>query len=161
MNYHRESTGISNSVQIRHHLCTLLGLCKPTFEDTMIYLFKKAQGYEPTPSEVEKSAAGKQIANAVYNLFRKNKLQNYFPTLVIGAGLNALVRWDTKRKFKLNDLHDFRHAQTALPYFDFFFTEHSLRDLVTRSNVGFDKKYSCEVFSYPNEAIRRAKEICS
>jgi len=142
-------------------LAGVLDLCIPTFEDTMIYLFKKEQGYEPTPSEVKSSEAGKQIANAVYNLFRKNKLQTYFPTLVIGAGLHASVRWDAKRKFKRNDLHDFRHAQTALPYFDFFFTEHSLRDLVTRSNVGFDKKYSCEVFSYPNEALRRAKEICS
>ena len=60
MNYHRESTGISNSVQIGHHLCTLLDLCKPTFEDTMVYLFKKAQGDEPTPSEVKTSEAGNQ-----------------------------------------------------------------------------------------------------
>jgi hypothetical protein len=127
----------------------------------MIYLFKKEQGYEPTANHVNSTKAGKQIANAVYNLFRKNKLQSYFPTLVIGAGLHAAVRWDQKRKFKKNDLYDFRHAQTALPYFDFFFTEHSLRDLVTRSNVAFDKKYACEVFSYPNEALKRAKEICS
>lgn len=142
-------------------LAGVLDLCIPIFEDTMIYLFKKEEGYEPTAREVKSSKAGKQIANAVYNLFRKNKLQTYFPTLVIGAGLYASVRWDAKRKFKKNDLHDFRHAQTALPYFDFFFTEHSLRDLVTRSHVAFDKKYGCEVFSYPNEALERAKKICS
>ncbi len=142
-------------------LAGVLDLCIPTFEDTMVYLFKGQQGCEPTPSEVKSSKAGKQIANAVYNLFRKNKLQTYFPTLVIGSALHALVRWDTKRKFKRNDLHDFRHAQTALPYFDFFFTEHSLRDLVTRSHVAFDKKYGCEVFSCPHEALNRVKEICS
>jgi len=142
-------------------LAGVLDECVPIFEDTMVYLFEKEQGYQPTANEVNSSKAGKQIANAVYNLFRKNKLQSYFPTLVIGAGLHAAVRWDLKRKFKKNDLHDLRHAQTALSYFDFFFTEHSLRDLVTRSNVAFDKKYTREVVSHPNEAIRRAKEICS
>jgi len=142
-------------------LAGALDLCVPIFEDIMIYLFEKEQGYEPTVSEVDSSKAGKHIANAVYNLFRKNRLQSYFPTLVIGAGLHAAVRWDLKRKFKKNDLHDFRHAQTALPYFDFFFTEHNLRDLVTQRHVAFDKKYACEVLSYPNEALKRAKEICS
>lgn len=142
-------------------LAGVLDVCVPIFEDTMVYLFEREQGYQPTASEVNLSKAGKQIPNAVYNLFRKNKLQPYFPTLVIGAGLHAAVRWDLKRKFKKNDLHDFRHAQTALPYFDFFFTEHSLRDLVTRSHVAFDKRYACEVVSHPNEALRRAKEICS
>jgi hypothetical protein len=60
MNYHKESTGISNSVQSRLHLCAQLDLCMPIFEDTMIYLFKKEQGYEPTPSEVKTSEAGNQ-----------------------------------------------------------------------------------------------------
>lgn len=142
-------------------LAGALDLCVPIFEDIMIYLFEKEQEYEPTVCEVDSSKAGKQIANVVYNLFRKNRLQSYFPTLVIGAGLHAAVRWDLKRKFKKNDLHDFRHAQTALPYFDFFFTEHNLRGLVTQSHVAFDKKYACEVLSYPNEALKRAKEICS
>lgn len=142
-------------------LAGALDLCVPIFEDIMIYLFEKEQGYNPTVSEVDSSKAGRQIANAVYNLFRKNRLQSYFPTLVIGAGLHAAARWDLKRKFRKNDLHDFQHAQAALPYFDFFFTEHNLRDLVTRSHVAFDKKYACEVLSYPNEALKRAKEICS
>ena len=142
-------------------LAGVLDLCIPIFEETMVYLFEKEKGYKPIANEVESNNPGKQIANAIYNLFRKNKLQVYFPTLVIGAGLHASVRWDVKRKFKKNDLHDLRHAQTALPYFDFFFTEHSLKDLVTRSHVGFDKKYDCEVISHPNEALKRAKGICS
>lgn len=141
-------------------LAGALDLCVPIFEDAMIYMFELERGNELTANEVNSSKAGKHIANAVYNLFRKNKLQSYFPTLVIGAGLHAAVRLDVRRKFKKNDLHDFRHAQTALPYFDLFFTEHSLRDLVTRSNVAFDKKYACEVFSDPNEALKRANEIC-
>ncbi len=142
-------------------LAGVLDLCIPIFEDTTIYIYEKENEHKPTESEIRSSKAGKQIGNAVYNLFRKNKLQAYFPTLVIGAGLHALVRWDVKRKYEENDLHDFRHAQAALPYFNFFFTEHNLRDLVTRSNVAFDKKYGCEVFSHPNKALKRAMEICS
>jgi hypothetical protein len=138
-----------------------LDLCIPIFEDAMIYLFEKEKGDKPTTIDVESTRVGRQISNSIYNLFSKNKLQAYFPTLVIGAGLHASVRWDIKRKFKKTDLHDFRHAQTALPYFDFFLTEHSLKDLITRSHTAFDKKYSCEVFSHPNEALKRVKEICS
>lgn len=142
-------------------LTGVLDLCIPIFEDAMIYLFEKEKGYKPTMNEIESTSAGKQIANSVYNLFSKNKLHTYFPTLVIGAGLHASVRWDIKRKFKRNDVHDFRHTQTALPYFDFFLTDHSLKDLITRSNTAFHKKYSCEVFSHPHEAFEGIKKICS
>ena len=142
-------------------LAGTLDLCIPIFEDTMIYLFEEEKGYRPTTSEIESTRAGRHMRNAIYNLFRKNKLQSHFPTLVIGAGLHASVRWNVKRRFKKTDLHDFRHAQTALPYFDLFFTEHSLRDLITRNHIAFDKRYGCEVFSYPNEALERTKAICN
>lgn len=73
--------------------------------------------------------------------------------------MHASIRWDLKRQFKKNDLHDIRHAQTALPYFDVFLTEHSLRDLVTRKNIKFHEKYNCNVYSHPNEAIECVKKI--
>jgi hypothetical protein len=142
-------------------LAGVLELCIPIFEDAIIYLFEKEKGYKPTMTEIESTNAGKQIANSVYNLFSKNKLHTYFPTLVIGAGLHASVRWDITRKFKRNDVHDFRHAQTALPYFDFFLTEHPLKDLITGGNTAFHKKYSCVVLSHPHEAFEAIKEICS
>lgn len=140
-------------------LAGALDLCIPTFEDAVVYLFKKEYGYNPNATEKKSANSGKQIANAIYNLFKKNKLKTYFPTLVIGAGLHASIRWDLKRQFKKNDLHDIRHAQTALPYFDIFLTEHSLRDLVTRKNIKFHEKYNCNVYSHPNEAIECVKKL--
>lgn len=109
----------------------VIDLYKPLFEDTLAYLFEKETGHTPSAEEVKSSDSGK-MANSIYNLFKLNKLGNYFPTLIIGAGLHASVRQDIKRKFKSNDMSDFRHAQAALPYYDYFFTERSLRDLVTR-----------------------------
>jgi hypothetical protein len=142
-------------------LAGALDICIPIFKDAMVYLFQKEKGYKPTETEVDSTNAGRQIANSVYNLFNKNKLQSYFPTLIVGAGLHASVRWDTKRKFKRTDVHDFSHAQAALPYFDLFLTEHSLRDLISRNHTAFDKKYRCEVFSHPKEALERVKKIFS
>ncbi|EFK06480.1 conserved hypothetical protein [delta proteobacterium NaphS2] len=132
---------------------------KPLFEDAMIYLFEKEYWYKPTNEEIKKTDSGKSIANAIYNLFKMNKLGKYFPSVVIGAGLYASVRQDIQRKFKTNDMSDFRHAQAALPYFDYFFTENSLRDLIKRNNLRFDKKYSCVVESNPCEAFTLLKQI--
>ncbi len=140
-------------------LAGALDLYVPIFEDAMIYLYKKEYGHNPTIAEKESSNSGKQIANAIYNLFNKNKLRKYFPTLVVGAGLHASVRWDLKRKYKKNDLHDFRHAQTALPYYDILLTEHSLKDLVSRKNIRLHEKYGCQVISDPYEAVEYLKEI--
>lgn len=139
----------------------VIDLFQPLFEDALVYLFEKEKGYRPATEEVDATNSGKQIANLIYHAFKKNKLGNYFPSLVIGAGLHASVRQDVNRKFKANDMSDFHHAQAAIPYFDYFFTEHSLRDLVSRSNIGFDKKYNCKVLSDPGQAVECVTKICS
>jgi len=139
----------------------VVDLYKPLFEEAMIYLFEKEYGYKPMPEEIVKTDSGKSIANAIYNLFKMNKLGSYFPSIVIGAGLHASVRQDIQRKFDPNDMSDIRHAKSALPYFNYFFTENSLRDLVTRSNIRFDKKYDCVVESNPCEVIGLITQICN
>lgn len=101
------------------------------------------------------------MANSIYNLFRKNKLGEHLPSLIIGAGLHASVRLDTGRKYKPNDMSDFQHAKAALPYYHCFFTERSLRDLVSRTNLSFDKKYNCNVCSDPGNAVEVLATLCS
>lgn len=139
----------------------VIDLFQYQFEDVLVYLFEKEKGYKPTVEEFEATNSGKQIANMIYHAFKKNKLGNYFPSIVIGAGLYASVRQDVNRKFDPNDMSDFRHAQAALPYFDHFFTDHGLRDLVSRSNIEFDKKYNCNVLSDPILAVECLAKICS
>ena len=138
----------------------VLDLYRPLFADAVSYLFEKETGAKPSAEEVMAANPG-SIANAVYHMFNKNKLGNYLPTLIIGAGLHASVRHDLKRNFKTNDMSDFRHAQAALPYFHYFFTEHNLRDLISRKNIGFDQKYNCEVISEPRLAAECVSKICS
>ncbi len=131
---------------------------KPLFEEAVAHIFERETGTKPSPEEVKASGSGK-IANAIYHLFDKNKLGTYFPSLIIGAGLHASVRQDTGRKFKTNDMSDFHHAQAAMPYYNYFFTEHNLRDLVTRKNISFDQKYGCEVLSDPHLAVECVENI--
>lgn len=136
-----------------------LDIYKPLFEDAISYLFENKYKQKPNIEEVKNAESGQKLANLVYHLFDKNKLGTYLPSLVIEAGLHAMVRYDKERKFKKNDMPDFRHAKTALPYFDLFLTENSLCHLVKTGKLSFDKKYNCSVYSDPKETIKHIKTI--
>jgi hypothetical protein len=81
------------------------------------------------------------IINMIYNLFDNKKMDTYFPTFDIQAKMFSTIRWNKKQNFKVNDLDDIGHITTALPYYDYFFTEKSFSTLI--KNVEYDKKYSC------------------
>ena len=114
-----------------------------------------------TLSEEERknSDSGKGLRNAIYNLFRLNKAKSYFPTFDVISGLHAAIRWDKKQKYQNNDLHDIRHAASALPYCDAFFTEKRLTHLITQKATSYDKKYSCVVASSVSEALDAIKVL--
>lgn len=81
------------------------------------------------------------IINMIYNLFDNKKMDTYFPTFDIRAKMFSTIRWNKKQNFKVNDFDDIGHITTALPYYDYFFTEKSFSTLI--KNVKYDKKYSC------------------
>jgi hypothetical protein len=81
------------------------------------------------------------IINMIYNLFDNKKIDTYFPTFDIRAKMFSTIRWNKNQNFKVNDLDDIGHITTALPYYDYFFTEKSFSRLI--KNVEYDKKYSC------------------
>src|SRR3990172_156234 len=155
LNYAAPDEELVIQKSIFDHLTEIAGvldLYKPLFEEAMVYLFEQKKGFKPKIEEVENAKSGQMVANLIYHAFRKNKLGKYMPSLVIESGLHASVRQDKGRKFKKNDMPDFRHARAALPYVDYFLTENSLRDLVMRNNLSFDKKYNCKVISNPLDA---------
>jgi len=90
---------------------------------------------------------GRVFANMIHTAFRKNKLTVEMPSLLISAGLHAAFRWDKKRIFKPNDWHDFHHAVAAIPYCDYFLTEHNLRNLVADKNLKLGSLFKCQTFS--------------
>ena len=86
------------------------------------------------------------LRNMMYNLFRLNKVKTEFPTFSILPELSASVRWNQSRKYvDGNDTMDFLHATSALPYFDFFFTEKELRTIICQRKL--DTSYNCIVES--------------
>lgn len=123
-----------------------------------VAIFEQDTGKKVPNSEKEqhKAESMRLWGNVIYNLFRLKKVGNHLPSMNIVASLHAAVRWDKNRKYEDNDYHDFRHAVSALPYCDFFFTERSLAHLVTQKNLAFDQVYSCKVGSnitFAHEAL--------
>jgi len=131
---------------------------KSTLSDLMQYVYESDHGEQITNDE----SAGKYgdgLAAVIYKAFEKNKVTNELPSFRIIAGLHAAVRWDTKRKYKRNDQHDFHHAVAALPYCDFFLTEKSLRHLVNDKNLQFSSFFRCRTFSDISDALSALSQI--
>jgi hypothetical protein len=124
------------------------------FADYIRYMHERQSGADPSAESKVDNRPGVLVGNMIREAFRRNRITTQFPTIRIGAGLHAALRWDRKRKYKANDLFDFRHAEAALPYCDYFFTEHSLRNLVQDRNLQFGKHFACKVFSDPGDALQ-------
>ena len=85
------------------------------------------------------------VKNSMFHNLMDNNLED-LTFLRIPASLHTLVRWNKERKYKRDDYYDFRHAQNALPYYDYLFTENSLKDLTTHPKFKLSEKYNCTVF---------------
>ena len=79
--------------------------------------------------------------------------------LVHQTCLYAAVRWNKKQQLEANDFFDFHHASAALGYCDALFTEKGLRAMVTRSDLGLDKRFNCFVTSKAEEAISYVQSV--
>jgi len=102
--------------------------------------------------EEEKSMKKEFHIRLIYTYFDKQWKGLYLPSLDIGAMLQAKIIWNKTQKYKDGDLYDFRHATTALPYYDYFFTERSLHNMI-KEECKYDKKYSCVVAFKNNEIL--------
>jgi hypothetical protein len=167
-------SGQLNRGKIEHHhenktfkqlflseLWGVLDLYQSCFEDILAYIYEKDTGRCADPVERSKGKAGQLVAKMIYNGFRFNKLTTELPSLWLGAGFHAAVRWDLKRKFKANDLPDFRHAVAAIPYCDFFLTERSLRHLVSDGNLRLETLHLCKTFSDAAAAVEALASVAS
>lgn len=114
----------------------------------------KMEPHAATEAEFEKAAS--QIGGIIVEAFRLDRLRGSFPTFSIRAGLATAVRWDQKRKYKPNDFHDFGHAAAALPYFDVFATERSLKHLLV-NDLKYDERFSTAIECNPEALLERFK----
>jgi len=91
--------------------------------------------------------------------FANEETKKALRTIHIQTALHANLRWDKRRQFEGNDFFDFNHAAAALGYCDAFFTERSLRNLATMTNVALDRINNCRVTSDIEGAVRIVKEL--
>ncbi len=137
-----------------------LSIFKDTVEDFLLYLKYN------NPSLLEELLK-KEINNAndllyvIFNDIKNDTLYDLLPFIYIQLCLHTMMRWDKNRSFTPNDLEDFLHAASALPYFDYFFTEKPLTLLLKTSQFRLDKKYNKEVLYDVNEIIESLNKIAS
>lgn len=136
-----------------NELAGILDAHKPMFSDLMRHIRLEENDSQESPMNMEFAEAARYVTNLIFHAFRLNKIKSEFPTFRVSAGLHAAMRWDRTRKYKVNDLHDIHHAVAALPYFDWFFTEHSLRHLVADKNLNFSALFKCKTLSEFDEAL--------
>jgi hypothetical protein len=91
--------------------------------------------------------------NLLFLALQGEEARQELPSIHIMTCLHAVFRWDKSRRFQANDFYDFFHASAALAFCQAFFTERSLRSVITANHLGLDKLYGCRVVADVSEAI--------
>lgn len=111
-------------------------------------------GWKYNTNSVELSKVEKrEIINVFSNMFRLKKIKQYFPSLQVFSGLHASVRYDKAKKFSQNDLYDFHHASSALPYCQYFITDNPLAQRLNTKPLEFGKKFSTTILPAKPDVI--------
>lgn len=155
----RESPSL-NQV-ILSEIAGLLSILESDVREMFTYLYKEKTGGARAQEDGSAAVEAREFMDLVYDGFRLKRFSTELPCLRIPATLHAAILCDPGRRYKKGDLTDIDHAETALPYFDMFLTEHSLRHLLTRSDLALDRLYDCIVISQPEDAVREIERILS
>lgn len=121
----------------------------------------RAAGYKGPIGEEDLKSSADMLRNLIANAYQSGAMASAVPQVHINASLHALVRYDQNRKYKPNDLEDFRHAGAALPYCHVFLTDKSLAHLLRHPPASLDAQYACAVFSDPEEALDYIRSIAT
>ena len=125
------------------YMAEIYGVINDFYKSDIEEIFN--QIVDKLPEKEKNSLKNKDILEEVYNLFNQKKMNGYLPTLDIGSMLHSKFVWNKTQKYKQGDMDDIRHAVIALPYYDYFFTEKSLHNMIRECK--YDNKYSCIVAS--------------
>ena len=93
----------------------------PEIEDAIATFYHKKTG--KIPSVEEGKDTKRLIENMIYNLFKLKKVGDNLRSMDVACSLSAAIWWDKRREYKKNDFYDIGHAQAAIPYCNYFFTE--------------------------------------
>lgn len=124
----------------------------------MTYLAQEA-GVSSPAGDATTALEGRMLGQVIRLAFEHKKITTELPSIEIPSGLYAVVRLSPTRKYKKGDFEDFRHATQALPYFDVFLTESSLKHTLTNTPLHFDQKYDCKVISSEEDALKYLRNL--
>lgn len=119
----------------------ILDINESRINNSLKYLKEENKSSTTNMDEILKTS--KSLIERIYDLFNKQKNELFLASWDIMAKVHTTIRWNKERKYRDNDSHDIGHIVTALPYFDYFFTEKSFASLITQ--IKYDQKYNCHV----------------
>jgi hypothetical protein len=99
------------------------------------------------------------LLEIIFKDIKNDSIGEYLPSFYIQLCLHTMMRWDKEREFKSNDFDDFSHASSALPYYDYFFTEKPLSLMLNSSQFNLTKKYNKVVLNNISDIIQALKKI--
>ncbi len=155
---HREKLQSFRST-FRDEIAGVIDAISHLLDEAMVYLYESESGNKFNTQEANSSELLKMFKNLIFLIFDQKKDKGYFPTLKVGAGVYAAVRWDKQRTFRDNDFFDFHHAQAAIPYCDYFLTEKNLKHLLELHSSAFDKEFNCKIASTPSDSLLLLQSI--
>jgi hypothetical protein len=89
-----------------NELAGILDVDKPMFADLMRHIYEADTRAIAPSGDAALADSGRLLANLIYHAFRLNRVKAELPSYRVLAGLHAAVRWDSTRKYDVNDLHD-------------------------------------------------------
>ena len=114
-------------------------------------------------SENQLRDVGPSPVNKLINLMTTSLSNNpnldILPTLRVAASIHATHWLDGPRKYKDHDAEDIMHAEAALPYCDFFFTEKSLASMVCSSPAKIAQFFGTVVCNNAGEALTALENL--
>lgn len=131
--------------------------CWPHFLEVFAYLSQTKTGMIPVAKNEDEIRI--MTSNLIVAALNNEKMGTYLSTLRILAGTHAVVRWDPKRKYKSGDWMDFKHAAIALPYYNAFFTDHSLAAMICNRPLEYDRLYNMRIISREEDALSLIEKL--
>lgn len=94
------------------------------------------------------------VRNVLNNLKYQNKIHNVLPSLNTYSTLLTTWLIEQNSKIKINHFFDIHHASAAIPYFDVFLTEKSLKDGIQRVTPKYLSFNKCIVGAKLEDALK-------
>jgi hypothetical protein len=142
-----------------HELVGVMDLYACRAADIVYDMAPSSLGPRPAENTDEYKQCARQCLDLLVGAMGTPKGKATLRTLHITTSIHAAVRWDKRQKFKANDFFDMQHAAAAVGYCDAFFTERSLANVLTRSDLTLDKLYDCTVASNPDAALKYVQSM--